>query len=297
MDAAAEPGEVEEPEFEVVAGDVEAAADTGRVEVVGVVEIDGDAATADAEAAALLDETVVVRAIARIGAAAIAIVKIAIANRESLPIPASTCMCRDHHFEKAWPFGQLLLRFWLRFIFNFDEARRKMESDLAQALAALTTGIYVLTVADGGHYHGMSSSWVTQVSGVPPLFSAAVDNGHFSRAVIARTGVFGMNIVGSRGKELEDYFYSGQARRADNLAELEYELSPALKVPWLKLAMVSIEARVSASIAAGDHTIFVAEPAGMRIAAGDRPLTSLDLEYVYLGGKGVIARDRTGWPE
>ena len=170
-----------------------------------------------------------------------------------------------------------------------------MDSDLAQALAALTTGIYVLTVADGADHHGMSSSWVSQVSGVPPLFSAAVDNAHFSRELIVRTGVFGMNIVGGRGKELEDYFYSARARRADNLAGLDYELSPVLKVPWLRRAMVSIEARVSASCVAGDHTIFIAEPVGVRIGTGDRPLTSLDLEYVYLGGREVIARDRSGW--
>jgi len=159
----------------------------------------------------------------------------------------------------------------------------------------LTTGIYVLTVAEGRDHHGMSSSWVTQVSGVPPLFSAAVDNQHFSRAMIARTGQFGLNIVGSRGKALEDYFYSPRARRADNLTELEYELSPGLGVPWLKLAMVSIEARVAYTFVAGDHTIFVGEPAAVRINANDRPLTSLDLEYVYIGGKEVIARDRSGW--
>lgn len=170
-----------------------------------------------------------------------------------------------------------------------------MDSDLAQALAALTTGIYVLTVADGADHHGMSSSWVSQVSGVPPLFSAAVDNAHISRELIVRTGVFGMNIVGGRGKELEDYFYSARARRADNLAGLDYELSPVLKVPWLRRAMISIEARVSASCVAGDHTIFIAEPVGVRVGAGDRPLTSLDLEYVYLGGREVIARDRSGW--
>ena len=35
----------------------------------------------------------------------------------------------------------------------------------------------------------MSSSWVTQVSGEPPLFTAAVDNNHFSSAALARTGV------------------------------------------------------------------------------------------------------------
>ena len=170
-----------------------------------------------------------------------------------------------------------------------------MDKDLAQARAALTTGIYVLTVTEAGHHHGMSSSWVTQVSGEPVLFSAAVDHNHFSRPIIARTGVFGLNIVSTRSKALEDYFYSPRARRADNLAELEYELSPKLAVPWLLLAAVSIEARVMNSFIAGDHTIFVAEPLGVRIGRTDRPLTSLELDYVYLGGKVVLQRDRTGW--
>jgi flavin reductase (DIM6/NTAB) family NADH-FMN oxidoreductase RutF len=170
-----------------------------------------------------------------------------------------------------------------------------MDKDIAQAMAGLTTGIYVLTVADSGQHHGMSSSWVTQVSGEPGLFSAAVDHNHFSRPIIARTGVFGLNIVGARGKALEDYFYSSRAKRPNNLAELEYELSPMLAVPWLTLAAVSIEARVMNSFIAGDHTIFVAEPLGVRIGQPDRPLTSLDLDYVYLGGKMVWPRDRSGW--
>jgi flavin reductase (DIM6/NTAB) family NADH-FMN oxidoreductase RutF len=153
----------------------------------------------------------------------------------------------------------------------------------------------VLTVADGEDHHGMSSSWVTQVSGEPPLFSAAVDNRHFSHALITRTRAFGLNIAGVRGKALEDHFYSPRAKRVDNLGELAYELSPVLRVPWLELAMISIEARVKDAVVAGDHTLFIGEPIGVRIRAGDRPLTSLDLDYVYLGGKTVIARDRSGW--
>jgi len=170
-----------------------------------------------------------------------------------------------------------------------------MDSNLARAMASLTSGIYVLTVRDDGLFHGMSSSWVTQVSGEPVLFTAAVDSAHFSNAVIARTGVFGMNVVGRRGKSLEDYFYSPRARREDNLDAIEFELSPTLQVPWLKLAMVAIEARVVNSVVAGDHTIFIASPVSVRIAQNDRPLTSLDLDYVYLGGKEVFPSDRTGW--
>jgi flavin reductase (DIM6/NTAB) family NADH-FMN oxidoreductase RutF len=170
-----------------------------------------------------------------------------------------------------------------------------MDHDLARALAGLTTGIYVLTVADGEDHHGMSSSWVTQVSGEPPLFSAAVDNQHFSNALIARTHAFGLNIAGARGKALEDYFYSVRAKRVNNLSEHAYVLSPILRVPWLELAMISIEARVKDAIVAGDHTLFISEPVGIRIRQNDRPLTSLDLDYIYLGGKSVIPRDRSGW--
>jgi flavin reductase (DIM6/NTAB) family NADH-FMN oxidoreductase RutF len=170
-----------------------------------------------------------------------------------------------------------------------------MNADVAAALSSLTTGIYVLTVSEHGQDHGMSSSWVTQVSGEPPLFMAAVDNGHLSNAILKRTGVFGFNVVGSRGKSLEDYFYSDKARRPDNLAPIAYQLSPKLRVPWLDLAMVSIEARVVASYPAGDHTLFVAAMEGARIRESDRPLTSLDLDYVYLGGKEVVKRDRSGW--
>jgi flavin reductase (DIM6/NTAB) family NADH-FMN oxidoreductase RutF len=170
-----------------------------------------------------------------------------------------------------------------------------MDNKLARAMAGLTTGIYDLTTHENGRCHGMSSSWVAQVSGEPVMFTAAVDNAHFSNGVIARTGVFGLNVVGRRGRALEDYFYSARARRDDNLDTIEFELSPALAVPWLKLAMIAVEARVIDSRVAGDHTIFVASPAGVRISANDRPLTSLDLDYVYLGGRQVVARDRSGW--
>jgi len=170
-----------------------------------------------------------------------------------------------------------------------------MDNNLARAMAGLTTGIYVLTTQENGRCHGMSSSWVAQVSGEPLMFTAAVDNAHFSYGVIARTGAFGLNVVGRRGRELEDYFYSPRARRGNNLDALEFELSPTLAVPWLKLAMIALEARVMDSRVAGDHTIFVASPVAVRPSANDRPLTSLDLDYVYLGGMQVVARDRSGW--
>src|SRR5262249_5921356 len=115
-----------------------------------------------------------------------------------------------------------------------------MEPDLARAFAALTTGIYVLTVRDAERRHGMSSSWVTQVSADPPLLAAAVDHKHFSHAIIERTQRFALNVLGHSGRHLEDYFYSPASRRPDNLDTVAWEDSLA-GLPLLRDAMVSLE--------------------------------------------------------
>jgi flavin reductase (DIM6/NTAB) family NADH-FMN oxidoreductase RutF len=156
------------------------------------------------------------------------------------------------------------------------------DQELLRALAALTTGIYVLTVRDGERRHGMSSSWVTQVSGDPPLLMAAVDVAHHTHGFIIASGRFALNVVGGSGTHLEDYFHSRAAQRPDNLDAVAWDDSPA-GLPYLRDAMVNLECMVRAQHSAGDHTLFVAEITHVMRRIDDRPLTSLDLDYVYVG--------------
>jgi flavin reductase len=164
-----------------------------------------------------------------------------------------------------------------------------MEAALARALAALTTGIYVLTVREGHRRHGMSSSWVTQVSGDPPLVVASVDRRHFTHDILTRTRRFALNVVGERSRRLEDYFYSAASHRADNLDAVAWDDSPD-GLPLLRDAMVSLECRVEQAIQAGDHALFVATIERVTWRADDRPVTSHDLDYVYVGE--VVRRPR-----
>lgn len=157
-----------------------------------------------------------------------------------------------------------------------------MKSELVRAFAALTTGIYVLTVRDGERRHGMSSSWVTQISADPPLLMAAIDRHHFTHDIVERTRRFALNIVGRKARQLEDYFYSAASRRPDNLDRVAWDDSPD-GLPLLRDAMVSIECDVRDTFPGGDHTLFVAHPARITVRGNDTPLTSQDLEYVYVG--------------
>src|SRR2546428_3300311 len=157
-----------------------------------------------------------------------------------------------------------------------------MQPDVIQALAALTTGIYVLTVRDGDRRHGMSSAWVARVWGDPPLVAAAIDRRHLSHDVVERSRRFALNVVGSRARQLEDYFYSAASRRPDNLDAVAWEDSPD-GLPLLRDAMATLECRVTAAHAAGDHTLFVASIERVTWRGDAPPITSQGLADRYVG--------------
>ena len=94
-------------------------------------------------------------------------------------------------------------------------------------------------------------------------------------------------IVGAQGKHLEDYFYSAPARRPDNLAPFVLETG-ATGMPLLRDALASLDCRLVSTHAAGDHTLFVGAVVEARVRTADRPLTSRELPYVYLGGMVVF---------
>jgi flavin reductase (DIM6/NTAB) family NADH-FMN oxidoreductase RutF len=160
---------------------------------------------------------------------------------------------------------------------------------MIEDLKEITTGIYVLTVRSRDVRHGMSSSWVTQVSGEPPLIVASVDRAHLSNALIRTSRRFGLNVVGRRSRRLEDFFYSPAARAQDNLGGFATVESPS-GVPLLAEAMIGFDCAVEAEHEAGDHTLFVARVEWVRRTERDTPLSSLELEYVYLGTGRIVKR-------
>jgi flavin reductase (DIM6/NTAB) family NADH-FMN oxidoreductase RutF len=160
---------------------------------------------------------------------------------------------------------------------------------LIEDLKEITTGIYVLTVRHGDVRHGMSSSWVTQVSGEPPLILASVDRAHLSNGLIRAAQRFALNVVGRRSRKLEDFFYSPSARVENNLAGFATVEAPS-GVPLLAEAMVGLDCAVEAEYEAGDHTLFVARVEWVRRAERDTPLSSIELEYVYLGTGRIVKR-------
>ena len=168
-------------------------------------------------------------------------------------------------------------------------------SDFRKAMGCFATGVTVITVDQEGEVHGMTANAFTAVSLDPVLVLVCVDHRARTHAHLHARKRFGVNVLSSDQQAISEYYArSSDAHQHPESAGARFDRT-AQGTPVLQGALAYLECRLHSTQPAGDHTIFVASPVGVRISEDDRPLTSLDLDYVYLGGKNVIARDRTGW--
>ena len=100
---------------------------------------------------------------------------------------------------------------------------------------------------------------------------------------------FGLNVVGRGSRSLEDFFYSPAAKAEDNLGAFATIDAPS-GVPLLAEALAGFDCAVVDEREAGDHTLFIARVEWARRGGADSPLSTLDLDYVYLGTGRIVKR-------
>lgn len=134
--------------------------------------------------------------------------------------------------------------------------------DKKVALRAINYGLYVLTVTDGTDYGAAGVNWLSQASFDPPLIMAAVKADSGSAELVAKTGTFAVNVLGEDQLDIGKAFFRSTTVEGDQVNGHQFEKSPETGNPLLLATPYWFEARVTDTIARGDHTIFVAEVVG-----------------------------------
>ena len=142
--------------------------------------------------------------------------------------------------------------------------------DFKRALGRWATGVTIVTARDGDQIHGMTVSAFTEVSLDPPLVLVCCDVSSNTHEVLARGGVFAVNILARDQESLSNRFASkkDEWRRFDGLA-WETEVTGA---PILPDTVAALDCRVIAAHEAGDHVIYVGEVEALRVDAAREPL-------------------------
>lgn len=139
------------------------------------------------------------------------------------------------------------------------------------------SGITVVTTRAGEELAGMTVSSFTAVSLDPPLVLICAEKRSNTLPVIARAGVFAVNVLCEEQHELSARFalVGNEALRFEGLVCG----SGPTGSPWLPGCLAVLDCRTVAAHAAGDHVILVGEVEAVEIDETRAPLLYYDAGY------------------
>lgn len=146
------------------------------------------------------------------------------------------------------------------------------------------SGVTVVTTRAGEHVAGMTVSSFSAVSLEPPLVLFCADKQALTLPVVARAGVFAVNVLAADQFELSAQFaLSGNE-------ELRFE-GLALRAgptgsPWLPGTAAVLDCRTVAAHDAGDHVIYVGQVEAAEFDPAREPLVYHDAAYRRLAPLG-----------
>lgn len=149
-----------------------------------------------------------------------------------------------------------------------------------QVMRRFPTGVTILTVRHGERIHGMTANSFTSVSLDPTLVLICITKVTTTHDLVARAGIFALNILSARQAHLAKRFAKQVVAPADPFAGIAHHRATT-GAPIFDDCIAYLDCRVVAAHAAGDHTIFIgaAQAAGFGRARDARPLLWLNGEY------------------
>ena len=152
-----------------------------------------------------------------------------------------------------------------------------------KSLRMLTYGLYVLTVKDGDAIAAGTVNWVSQASFTPPLVMVGVKKDSQLHTLIDKTNQFAVSTLSRDQKNIASDFFRPTQIEGRELNGHPFEISGSFQYPLLTECPAWFEAKVTESVARGDHTIFVAEVADAGIRESTEPLVMRNTGWFYGG--------------
>jgi flavin reductase (DIM6/NTAB) family NADH-FMN oxidoreductase RutF len=146
--------------------------------------------------------------------------------------------------------------------------------EFRNALRKFASGVTVVTVAADGALHGMTASAFASVSLDPPLILVCLDKASRTRALIARTGAFAVNVLRSDHQDTSQAFSRAGVKP---FATVPHKTG-SNGAPLLDEAIASLECGTYRIFEAGDHDVVLGEVTATSVPGGD-PLVYYDGAY------------------
>jgi flavin reductase (DIM6/NTAB) family NADH-FMN oxidoreductase RutF len=151
------------------------------------------------------------------------------------------------------------------------------------ALRHIPYGVHVVTTRAPQGDHGLTASWVMQVSKDPPMIAVALQKDSRSAGAVAAAGAFALNILSVDGAALAEKFFT-PVHRFDAPPRPAVSRG-ALQMPLLGEAIGWLECQLRNQVEVGDHILFIGEVVAGDLKSDTMPLTTITAGLGYGGVK------------
>ena len=138
------------------------------------------------------------------------------------------------------------------------------DEQLGAAIGAIPSGLFIVTSQQNGKTATMLASWVQQAGFDPPSVTIIVGKGRPIESFLTVGSPVVINIAEKGNGKIIGHFAKGFAPDVDPFDGLETATAPSGQ-PYLTEAIAYLDATVTGSLDAGDHSVILAT-----ITAGDR---------------------------
>jgi len=145
------------------------------------------------------------------------------------------------------------------------------QEDFRRAMGRFATGVTHITTRLGDELHGMTANAVTSLSLDPMLVLVCVDKTADTHDILAKAGVFAVNILNKEQTEISNRFAQKEFDGAHGLDDLPHGFA-VTGAPILEGALAYLDCRTVTEHHGGDHTIFIGEVAEARELSDEEPL-------------------------
>jgi flavin reductase (DIM6/NTAB) family NADH-FMN oxidoreductase RutF len=149
---------------------------------------------------------------------------------------------------------------------------------MRRTLGRFTTGVTVVTTAQGGEIHAMTANAFTSVSLDPPLVLVSIDHRTKMHRMLPDTKRYGVSVLASDQERVAWHFAGRPLKNHGELFEW------AAGVPLVSGAIAHVACSLHAAHEAGDHTLYL----GLVEHLHSRPGEPL---LFHAGAFGRISRD------
>jgi flavin reductase (DIM6/NTAB) family NADH-FMN oxidoreductase RutF len=150
--------------------------------------------------------------------------------------------------------------------------------EIQDILERIVNGVAVVTSKRKNDINGLSVAWMTQVSYSPPLVMACVGKEKYTHELIDDSGVFAINILSERQRDVAKLFGLQSGRASNKFSEVGYDFKKS-GAPILKDCLAYVDCTVHKSIDVGDTTLFVGEILEASVNNKEKPLIYNSKDY------------------